>query len=151
MRLLVRTGALPAASRLSSETPDASPTLTLDAIAAIIIGGTSLFGTRASVTPTRLGALLIAVLSNGMVLLNVNVDAQCIVEGLILLLAAVLERVAVRAQRAYTAARRRRCGLLAGLRGHTPGACPPEPGARTASTSGGRPPSWGSRPSPCPL
>jgi ribose transport system permease protein len=100
MGLLVAVGAVLAASRLGTGAPDASPTLTLDAIAAVIIGGASLFGGRASVARTLLGALLIAVLNNGMVLLNVNVDAQYIVKGLIILFAVVLERVAVGARQA---------------------------------------------------
>jgi ribose transport system permease protein len=41
-----------------------------------------------------MGAALIAVLNNGMVLLNVNIDSQYIVKGLIILLAVVLERLA---------------------------------------------------------
>jgi ribose/xylose/arabinose/galactoside ABC-type transport system permease subunit len=100
MGLLVAVGAVLAASRLGTGAPDASPSLTLDAIAAVIIGGASLLGGRASVARTLLGALLIAVLNNGMVLLNVNVDAQYIVKGLIILGAVVLERVAVGARRA---------------------------------------------------
>lgn len=100
MGLLVAVGAVLAASRLGSGAPDASPTLTLDAIAAVIIGGASLFGGRASVTRTLLGALLIAVLNNGMVLLNVNVDAQFIIKGIIILFAVVLERLAAGARRA---------------------------------------------------
>lgn len=99
MGLLVGLGAVLAASRLGSGAPDASPTLTLDAIAAVIIGGASLFGGRASVARTLLGVLLIAVLNNGMVLLNVNVDAQYIVKGAIILVAVVLERIAVGARR----------------------------------------------------
>ena len=94
MGLLVGIGAVLSASRLGSGAPGSSPSLTLDAIAAVIIGGASLFGGRASVVRTFLGALLIAVLNNGMVLLNVNADAQYIVKGVIILLAVVLERIA---------------------------------------------------------
>ncbi len=94
MGLLVGQAAVLSAARLGSGAPDSSPTLTLDAIAAVIIGGASLFGGRASVTRTLLGAALIAVLNNGMVLLNISVDAQFIVKGLIILLAVVLERLA---------------------------------------------------------
>nr|MCU0830558.1 ABC transporter permease [Rhizobiaceae bacterium] len=94
MGLLVAAGAILSASRLGSGAPGSSPTLTLDAIAAVIIGGASLYGGRASLVRTLTGALLIAVLNNGMVLLNVNVDAQYIVKGLIILLAVVLERMA---------------------------------------------------------
>lgn len=92
--LLVGIGALLSASRLGSGGPNSSPSLTLDAIAAVIIGGASLFGGRASIHRTLLGGLLIGVLNNGMVLMNVNADAQYIVKGLIILLAVVLERLA---------------------------------------------------------
>lgn len=94
MGLLVGLGAVLSASRLGSGAPGSSPSLTLDAIAAVIIGGASLFGGRASVVRTLLGALLIAVLNNGMVLLNINVDSQFIVKGVIILMAVVLERLA---------------------------------------------------------
>ncbi|WP_421724180.1 ABC transporter permease [Bauldia sp.] len=94
MGLLVGVGAVLSASRLGSGAPGSSPSLTLDAIAAVIIGGASLFGGRASILRTLLGALLIAVLNNGMVLLNINVDAQFIVKGVIILIAVVLERIA---------------------------------------------------------
>lgn len=97
--LLVGLGAVLAASRLGAGAPDASPSLTLDAIAAVIIGGASLMGGRASLARTLTGALLIAVLNNGMVLLNVNVDAQFVVKGLIILAAVVLERLAAGAAR----------------------------------------------------
>lgn len=96
MGLLVGIGAVLSASRLGSGAPGSSPALTLDAIAAVIIGGASLFGGKASIVRTLLGALLIAVLNNGMVLLNVNVDSQYIIKGVIILIAVVLERVASR-------------------------------------------------------
>ena len=100
MGLLVGIGAVLSASRLGSGAPGSSPALTLDAIAAVIIGGASLFGGRASMVRTLLGALLIAVLNNGMVLLNINVDSQYIIKGLIILLAVVLERLAARGRSA---------------------------------------------------
>ncbi len=94
MGLLVGLGAVLSAARLGNGAPGSSPTLTLDAIAAVIIGGASLFGGWASVLRTLLGAMLIAVLNNGMVLLNVNIDAQYIIKGVIILFAVVLERLA---------------------------------------------------------
>lgn len=94
MGLVVGAGAVLNASRLGSGAPGSSPALTLDAIAAVIIGGASLFGGRASLVRSLLGALLIGVLNNGMVLLNVNADAQYVVKGVIILVAVVLERVA---------------------------------------------------------
>lgn len=91
---LVALAACLSAARLGSGAPGSVPALTLDAIAAVIIGGASLFGGRAFVSRTLMGAALIAVLNNGMVLLNVNIDMQYIIKGLIILLAVVLERLA---------------------------------------------------------
>jgi ribose transport system permease protein len=98
MGLLVGAAAVLSASRLGSGAPDARPILTLDAIAAVIIGGASLYGGWASVSRTLIGALLIAVLNNGMVLLNVATDAQYIVKGVIILIAVVLDRLATEAR-----------------------------------------------------
>lgn len=92
MGLLTGVGALLAAARLASGAPGSAQTLTLDAIAAVVIGGASLFGGRAFVSRTLIGALLIAVLNNGLVLLNVNINAQYLVKGLIILIAVLLER-----------------------------------------------------------
>jgi len=94
MGVLVGIGTVLSASRLGSGAPGSSPQLTLDAIAAVIIGGASLFGGRTSILRTLLGALVIGVLNNGMVLLNINVDSQYIVKGVIILIAVVLERIA---------------------------------------------------------
>jgi len=94
MGVLVGIGTVLSASRLGSGAPGSSPQLTLDAIAAVIIGGASLFGGRTSILRTLLGALVIGVLNNGMVLLNINVDSQYTVKGVIILIAVVLERIA---------------------------------------------------------
>jgi len=98
MGALVGVGAILGAARLGSGAPGAYPALTLDAIAAVIIGGASLFGGRASLVRSMTGALLIAVLNNGMALLNVNADAQYLAKGLIILAAVVLERAAALAR-----------------------------------------------------
>lgn len=95
---LTAVGALLAGARLASGAPGSAQTLTLDAIAAVVIGGASLFGGRAFVQRTLVGAALIAVLNNGLVLLNVNINAQCLVKGLIILAAVVLERAAAGAR-----------------------------------------------------
>ncbi|MFQ6549449.1 ABC transporter permease [Aestuariibius sp. 2305UL40-4] len=94
MGFLVAAAAILSAARLGSGAPASVPALTLDAIAAVIIGGASLFGGRASLVRTLMGAALIAALNNGMVLMNINIDAQYIVKGVIILVAVVLERLA---------------------------------------------------------
>ena len=99
MGLLVGAGAVFAAARLGSGAPNAFPTLTLDTIAAVIIGGAALTGGRASLPRTLLGVLLIAVLNNGLTLLNVDSSLQYIVKGVIILLAVLLDRSAAQAGR----------------------------------------------------
>ena len=56
-------------------------------IAAVIVGGTSLYGGRGSILGTLLGVLFIGLLTNGMVLLGVNQYGQMVAQGLIILLA----------------------------------------------------------------
>lgn len=92
MGLLVGVGAVFAAARLGSGAPNAFPTLTLDVIAAVVIGGAALTGGRAHLSRTLLGVLLIAVLNNGLTLLNVNSYLQYIVKGVIILVAVLLDR-----------------------------------------------------------
>jgi len=79
-------------SRLNSAQPNAGMSYELDAIAAIVIGGTSLSGGKGSVMGTVLGVLLIGVLNNGLVLLNVSPFWQQVVKGLVILLAVVIDK-----------------------------------------------------------
>lgn len=73
--------------RLAAATPSAATGMELDAIAASVIGGVSLAGGSGSVANSIIGALVMASLTNGMSLLNINSDAQFVVRGLILILA----------------------------------------------------------------
>ena len=59
-------------------------------IAAVLIGGTSLFGGRGTVLGTVLGVLFIGLLGNGMTLLNVNPYLQDVARGAIILVAVIL-------------------------------------------------------------
>ena len=86
-------------ARLNSAEAVAGLGLELDVIAAVVIGGTSLFGGVGGVLGTVVGALLIGVLRNGLVLLNVSPFIQQILIGLILVLAVAFDQ--------YAAARRR--------------------------------------------
>jgi ribose transport system permease protein len=92
MGLAIGLGAVLVAARLGSGTPDATPTLTLDVIAAVIIGGASLNGGRAALWRTLVGGLLIAVLNNGLILMNVNSYYQYVIKGVIILVAVLLDR-----------------------------------------------------------
>ena len=63
------------------------PSATLDAIAAVVIGGTSLSGGRGTILGTIVGALIISVLANGLRILSVAQEWQTVVTGLIIILA----------------------------------------------------------------
>lgn len=92
MGLTIGIGAILVTARLGSGTPDATPTLTLDVIAAVIIGGAALNGGRAALWRTLIGGLLIAVLNNGLILMNVNSYYQYVIKGVIILIAVLLDR-----------------------------------------------------------
>ena len=85
------------ASRLSSVDLNAGGgTILLDAIAAAVIGGTSLFGGRGEIKSALLGALIIASIANGMSLLGYSSATKFIVTGIILLAAVTLDTVSRR-------------------------------------------------------
>lgn len=79
------------ASRLASAHPLAGSLYELDAIAAVVIGGGSLAGGRASISGTVLGILILSVLKNGLSMLNVASYAQQITIGGILVLSAAMD------------------------------------------------------------
>jgi len=80
------------ASRLSAGYPRAGELYELDAIAAVVVGGTSLFGGRGSIWGTLAGAFFIGILNNGLNLFRVSTYDQMIVKGVVLLAAASLDR-----------------------------------------------------------
>ena len=82
------------AARLNSAEAVAGSGLELTVIAAVVIGGTSLFGGIGTILGTVVGALLIGVLTNGLVLLNVSSFIQQIVIGVILVAAVALDQYA---------------------------------------------------------
>jgi ribose/xylose/arabinose/galactoside ABC-type transport system permease subunit len=88
-------------SRFGSGAPQNGTGYELQAIAAVVVGGTSLMGGRGSVVGTFFGALLIGVLNNVMNLLHVESYTQLIVLGAVILLAVVLDQLRKR----YLAAR----------------------------------------------
>lgn len=78
-------------SRVSAGMPQAGQSYELDAIAATVIGGTSLSGGRGRLWGTILGALLLGIVSNGLDLLNVSSFYQQIVKGIIILGAILID------------------------------------------------------------
>lgn len=79
-------------SRVMSGSPATGAGSELDAIAAVVIGGTSLSGGIGSIANTIVGVLIIGVMNNGLDLLNVSSYWQLVVKGLIIVLAVLLDR-----------------------------------------------------------
>jgi len=78
-------------ARLSSAQPAVGEGFELDAIAAVILGGTSLMGGRGAVWSTLIGALVIGILGNGMNLMGVHSHYQLVAKGVIIVLAVLLD------------------------------------------------------------
>jgi len=89
---LAAASAILLASRVNSGQPNAGVMYELDAIAAVVVGGTSLFGGKGSVIGTLIGAFLIGVLRNGLNLLNVESYLQQVTVGLVILLAVMIDQ-----------------------------------------------------------
>jgi len=86
-------------SRINSGQPQAGLSYELDAIAAVVIGGTSLAGGIGTIGGTLVGAFIIGIINNGMNLLNVSAFNQMIVMGLVILGAVVLDMQAAKKNR----------------------------------------------------
>ena len=86
-------GALLFLGRAPYAKSDYSVTWELDAIAAVVIGGTSLFGGRGTLWGTFMGVILLKIINNGLTLAQLNTFWQMVVTGLIILLAIALDIV----------------------------------------------------------
>jgi erythritol transport system permease protein len=80
------------AAQLGAAHPATGSTFELNAIAAVVLGGTSLMGGRGTVGGTLIGAFVIGVLADGLVLLGVSEFYQMVVKGLVIVLAVVLDQ-----------------------------------------------------------
>ncbi|GAA0472504.1 hypothetical protein GCM10009544_38120 [Streptomyces stramineus] len=87
------------ASRLTSAQPQAAVGYELDAIAAVVIGGASLSGGSGKASGTLIGALILAVLRNGLNLLSVSAFWQQVATGLVIALAVLLDTLRRRSSR----------------------------------------------------
>lgn len=86
------------ASQLVAAHPATGETFELNAIAAVVLGGTSLAGGRGTVFGTLIGAFVIGVLRNGMVLEGLSSFIQIIITGTVIILAVVVDQLQVRLQ-----------------------------------------------------
>jgi ribose transport system permease protein len=86
------------AAMLGAAAPNAAGQHLLTIIAAIILGGTSLFGGRGSVWGTLIAVLILGTLNNGLTLMNVSSFWQDVTRGVVLLLAVGLDQLRVRLQ-----------------------------------------------------
>jgi len=90
--VLAAVGGIMVTSRLDSAQPNAGAGYELDSIAAVVIGGTSLSGGRGFIMGTVLGAVIIGVLNNGLVLLGVSPFWQQVAKGVVILIAVIIDR-----------------------------------------------------------
>jgi fructose transport system permease protein len=74
--------------------PNAGQTDNLDAITAVVLGGTSLFGGRGTIIGTLIGALIIGVVRNGLVLMGVAANYQILITGILVIVAVSVDQIA---------------------------------------------------------
>lgn len=94
------------AAQLAAAHPATGETFELNAIAAVVLGGTSLMGGRGSVGGTIAGAFVIGVLADGLILMGVSEFWQIVIKGLVIVLAVVLDQMQQRYMRRAAAASR---------------------------------------------
>jgi len=94
------------AAQLASAHPATGETFELNAIAAVVLGGTSLMGGRGSVGGTIIGAFVIGVLADGLILLGVSQFWQIVIKGMVIVLAVILDQMQQRYSRRAASALR---------------------------------------------
>lgn len=79
------------AARVVSAQPTAGNGYELDAIAAVVLGGTSLAGGRGRILGTLIGSVILGVLSTGLILMNVQFFTQLLIKGIVIILAVAID------------------------------------------------------------
>jgi fructose transport system permease protein len=82
-----------AVSRTGVGDPNAGQTENLDAITAVVLGGTSLFGGRGVILGTLIGAVVVGVLRNGLTLMGVSSVYQVLITGILVILAVTVDQL----------------------------------------------------------
>jgi fructose transport system permease protein len=80
-------------ARIGAGDPNAGQTENLDAITAVVLGGTSLFGGRGIILGTLVGALIVGVFRNGLTLMGVSSVYQILVTGILVILAVLTDQM----------------------------------------------------------
>ena len=80
-------------SRIGVGDPNAGQTENLDAITAVVLGGTSLFGGRGMILGTLVGAIVVGVLRNGLTLMGVQSVYQVLITGILVILAVAIDQL----------------------------------------------------------
>ena len=91
--VLAALAGLTIAARISTGLPTIGGDLELDVITAVVIGGTNLFGGRGYIFGTVIGALIITIIGNGLVLTGINANLQTTVKGAILIITVLFRGV----------------------------------------------------------
>jgi ribose transport system permease protein len=86
-------------ARVVSAQPTAGTGYELDAIAAVVLGGTSLVGGRGRIYGTLIGSVILGVLSTGLILMNVQFFTQLLIKGLVIILAVAIDSLKQRTLR----------------------------------------------------
>jgi ribose transport system permease protein len=86
-------------ARVVSAQPTAGVGYELDAIAAVVLGGTSLVGGRGRIFGTLVGSVILGVLSTGLILMNVQFFTQLMIKGLVIILAVAIDSLKQRSLR----------------------------------------------------
>lgn len=86
------------ASQLDAAHPATGESFELNAIAAVVLGGTSLSGGRGSITGSLLGAFVIGVLADGLVMLGISEFWQIVIKGAVIVLAVAIDQLQLRLQ-----------------------------------------------------
>jgi erythritol transport system permease protein len=86
------------ASQLEAAHPATGETFELNAIAAVVLGGTSLMGGRGSITGSLIGAFVIGVLADGLVMLGISEFWQIVIKGVVIVLAVAVDQLQSRLQ-----------------------------------------------------
>jgi erythritol transport system permease protein len=94
------------AAQLGAAHPATGETFELNAIAAVVLGGTSLMGGRGSVGSTIIGAFVIGVLADGLILLGMSQFWQIVIKGLVIVVAVILDQLQHRYSRRAAAMRK---------------------------------------------